>query len=185
MVGFGSPFLIYVVIFFLIILCLFWLAISIIKKFKIGKIISIILILLLTYPLFEDFYSSYTFKNNVKKDLKILNFELNDDFTIPVSFGDDNYLTGKSQTTTLKISSEDKLRLIDQISNSKNFKELKTENEIRIEHDKIYLPKYFFNYKYPKYYSRKINTKIDNKQVTIDLQIDLLSDQLEYSKWER
>lgn len=183
MIGLGSPLLIYIVLIVLIICCLFWLTISIIKKYNIGKIFSIILILLLSYPFFDDYYRVYTFKNNLKKDLNILNFQLNDDFEIPVSFGSDNFL-GKSQTTTIEISSEDKLRLIDQIVQSKNYKELKNENEIRIEHDKTYLPEYYFNYKYPEYYSRKIKTKIDNKQVQIDLKIDLLRDVLEYSKWE-
>ena len=120
----------------------------------------------------------------MKKDLNILNFQLNDDFEIPLSFGSEIFL-GMSQTTTVKISSEDKLRLIDQIVQSKNYKELKNENDIRIEHEKTYLPKYYFNYKYPEYYSRKIKTNIQNKQITIDLQIDLLRDQLKYDKWEK
>lgn len=183
MIGLGSPILIYIVLFFLIICCLFWLIISIIKKYTVGKVVSIILILLLSFPFFDNYYRAYSFKNSVKNDLKILNFQLTDDFKIPVSFGSDNFL-GKSQTTTLEISSEDKLRLIDQIVKSKNYKELKNEKEIRIEHDKTYLPEYFFNYKYPKYYSRKIKTKIENKQIQMDLQIDTIRDVLEYSKWE-
>ncbi len=184
MIGLGSSLLIYVILIVLIICCLFWLIISIRKKYTIGKIISIILIILLSFPFFDEYYRGYTFKNNVKKDLNILNFQLNDDFEIPLSFGSENFL-GKSQTTTVKISSEDKLRLIDQIVQSKNYKELKNENDIRIEHEKTYLPKYYFNYKYTEYYSRKIKTNIQNKQITIDLQIDLLRDQLKYDKWEK
>ena len=184
MIGLSSPVLIYIVLIVLIICCLFWLTISIIKKYTIGKILSIIFILLLSFPFFDDYYRAYTFKNNVKKDLNILNFQLNDDFEIPVSVGSDNFL-GKSQITTIEISSEDKLRLIDQIVQSKNYIELKDENESSIAHDKAYLPEYFFNYKYPKYYTRKIKTKIENKEIEIDLNFNLFRDVIEYSKWEK
>ncbi|MEC5395325.1 hypothetical protein [Bergeyella sp. RCAD1439] len=112
------------------------------KKYTIGKIISIILILLLSYPFFDIYYKVYFFKNNVKKDLNILNFQLNDDFEILGSVGSDNFL-GKSQITTIEISNEDKLRLIDQIVQSKNYKELKDENESNIAYDKAYPPEYF------------------------------------------
>ncbi|MDY3319560.1 hypothetical protein PG637_09160 [Riemerella anatipestifer] len=184
MVGLSSPVLIYIVLIVLIICCLFWLTISIIKKYTIGKIISIILILLLSYPFFDIYYKSYFFKNNVKKDLNILNFQLNDDFEILSSVGSDDFL-GKSQITTIEISNEDKLRLIDQIVQSKNYKELKDENESSIAYDKAYPPEYFFNVKYPEYYTRKITTKIENKEIEIDLKIDLFRDVIEYSKWEK
>jgi hypothetical protein len=92
---------------------------------------------------------------------------------------------GKLQTIQIEISKEDKLKLINQIVKSKNYKELKNENEIRLEHEKTYLPKYFLNSKYPEYYSRKIKTKIENKQITIDLQISILKNIIEYDKWEK
>ena len=80
---------------------------------------------------------------------------------------------------------KERIKLINEIVKSKNFKELKNENEIRLEHEKTYLPKYFLNSKYPEYYSRKIKTKIENKQITIDLQIDSIRNILEYDKWEK
>lgn len=176
--------LVQLILIVLILCCLFWLVVSIRKKSTIGKILSIVIILFLSYPFLESYYKSYTLKNNVKKDLKTLKFQLNDNFEIPQSSGSDNFL-GKHQTTQIEISNEDKLKLINQIVKSKNYKELKNENEIRLEHEKTYLPKYFLNSKYPEYYSRKIKTKIKNKQITIDLQIDSIRNILYYDKWEK
>ena len=168
----------------LILCCLFWLAVSIKKKYTVGKVLSIVIILILSYPFLESYYQAYTLKKNVKKDLMTLNFQLNDNFEIPQSSESDNFL-GKLQTIQIEISKEDKLKLINQIVKSKNYKELKNENEIRLEHEKTYLPKYFLNSKYPEHYSRKIKTKIENKQITIDLQIKILKNIIEYDKWEK
>lgn len=176
--------LVQLILIVLILCCLFWLAVSIKKKYTVGKVLSIVIILILSYPFLESYYQGYTLKKNAKKDLMTLNFQLNDNFEILQSSGNDNFL-GKLQTIQIEISKEDKLKLINQIVKSKNFKELKNENEIHLEHEKTYLPKYFLNSKYPEYYSRKIKTKIENKQITIDLQINILKNIIEYEKWEK
>jgi hypothetical protein len=176
--------LVQLVLIVLILCCLFWLAVSIKKKYTVGKVSSIVIILILSYPFLESYHQAYTLKKNVKKDLMTLNFQLNDNFEIPQSSESDNFL-GKLQTIRIEISKEDKLKLINQIVKSKNYKELKNENEIRLEREKTYFPKYFLNSKYPEYYSRKIKTKIENKQITIDLQINILKNIIEYEKWEK
>jgi predicted nucleic-acid-binding Zn-ribbon protein len=168
----------------LIICCLFWLAVSIRKKYTVGKILSIVIILFLSYPFLESYYKTYALRNNVKKDLNILKFQLNDNFEIPLSYGSDSFL-GKNQTTKIAITAEDKSKLINQIVNSKNFKVINTEKKILLENEKTYLSQYFLNYKYPEYYSRKVKTKIENKQITIDLHVDIIENVIEYHKWEK
>ena len=174
----------YLVLIFLIIVCFFWLAISIIKKYTVGKIVSVVLILLLSYPFFEKYYRDYVFNNDLKKDLKTLNFKLNDDFKIPLRYGSHDF-QGRSQTTQIEISYNDKLKLIDQIIQSKNYLELKNENEILLNHDNSNLLKYYLNCKYPEYYSRKLKSKIENKHIEIELKIYIMGNIIELDIWEK
>ncbi|HLO72753.1 MAG TPA: hypothetical protein VK164_02350 [Flavobacterium sp.] len=176
--------LIYIALIVLTLCCFFWLAVSIRKKYTIGKVLSISIILFLSYPLLEYNYKAYTLKKNVENDLKTLQFQLNDNFEISLSSGSDDFL-GKSQTTQIEISNEDKLKLINQIVKSKNYKELKNENEIRLEHEKTYLPKYFLNSKYPEYYSRKLQSNIENKHIEMELKIYIMGNLIELDKWEK
>lgn len=176
--------LIYILILFLILCCSIWLIVSIIKKYTIGKIISTLLILILLYPFFDNLYSAFTLKNDIKEDLRTLNLELDDNFDVIENSMSDNFL-GKRVNPKIEISNKDRMKLIGQIVTSENYMELKNENDYQILRQEYYNSKLLYNFKYPYYYSRKINTKIENKLVVIDLKIDLRKDILEYEKWEK
>ncbi|SKB75716.1 hypothetical protein SAMN05660477_01061 [Soonwooa buanensis] len=184
MIGVGNPAIIYLLLIFLIISCIIWLVISIIKKYTVGKIVSTILILLFAFPFMDDFYRSYERKNNVIKDLQTLNLRLNDKFSIIENY--ESYIFGGNlQHFSIEISDKDQEKIINQIVNSKNFQEKKNENYVFLDNDYNDNREYLINYKYPQYYTRKIKTKIDGKMLAIDLEIGLKDHVLKYSKWEK
>ncbi|MFW2136419.1 hypothetical protein ACK2M7_09100 [Chryseobacterium sp. TY4] len=168
MIGVGNPAIIYLLLIFLIISCIIWLVISIIKKYTVGKIVSIILILLFAFPFMDDFYRSYERKHNVIKDLQTLNLRLNDKFSIIENFESYN-LGGNMHNFSIEISNKDQEKIINQIVTSDNFQEKKNENDLVMDHDDKDNREYLLNYKYPQYYTRKIQTKIDGKTVAINL----------------
>lgn len=184
MIGVGNPAIIYLLSIILIVACVIWLVVSIIKKYTIGKIVSIILILLLAFPFFNNFYRSYERKNNVIKDLQTLNLRLNDKFNIMENFESYNF-GGDLQHFSIEISDNDQEKIINQIVNSKSFQEKKNENYVFMDNDYNDNREYLLNYKYPQYYTRKIKTKIDGKLVAIDLEIGLKDNVITYSKWEK
>ena len=97
-------------------------------KKKLGIIISIVLALIVVVPLLSialegTFYN----KTNAKDDLKLANLKLNDDFEI-IS----NKVTGmpeRFQYTELRLTKNDRNRIISEIKNGVNFK---TSSETRI-----------------------------------------------------
>lgn len=187
MIGLGNPAIIYLFSIILIIGCIIWLVISIIKKYTIGKIVSTILILLLIFPFLANFYGSYERKRNVIKDLQTLNIQLNDKFSITESYESyDTYnLGGNLQNVSIEISDKDQAKIINQIVTSENFKEEENESYVFLRNDYDDDSQYLLNYKYPQYYRRKIKTKIDDKIIAIDLEIGMRNNVLKYSKWEK
>ncbi len=184
MIGLGNPAIIYLLLIFLIISCIIWLVVSIIKKYRVGIIVSTILILLFAFPFMDNIYRSYERKNNVVKDLKTLNLRLNDKFSIIENFDSYN-LGGNMHNFSIEISNKDQEKIINQILTSDNFQKKKNENYLFMDHDDRDNREYLLNYKYPQYYTRKIQTKIDGKIVAIDLEIGLENNVLTYAKWEK
>lgn len=115
---------------------------------------------------------NYTLKNNIKKDLKTLNFHLNDNFDFQRATSSDNFL-GKGMSVNITITNDDKLKLIEEIKRSKNYKNLNTETDMRFENHKKLTPNYSLNYKYPEYYSRKIAFKVEKTITKIDSKINI------------
>jgi len=88
---------------------------------KSGIVVGLFLALIVLIPLFSlIFESELYFKSDARKDLKIAEIVLNNDFEI-----EDSNISGMSdyyQLTKLKISNTDRHKIINQIVNSSNFK---------------------------------------------------------------
>jgi hypothetical protein len=151
--------LIFILIFFFI-LCIgiIYLSYYIPKKIgypKIGKILSSLLIIFVTYLTIIIFFEEELFtKNDAKKEIAALNFNLNDDFTLiqnksMAGFGE--YL----HFFKLSITPEDKLRLIKEIQNSTNYNNSNVENFTENRDDYYFGPKRIKNYETEEYYIRE------------------------------
>jgi hypothetical protein len=102
-------------------------------------------------------------KKDVISDLNHLNIKLKDDFEII-----NNKVTGmpeRIQETKIKISQKDKNKIINEIRNSANFKTLINELDFikNSSFDSVESENTLHNFKYPKFYSREIHIKINNK----------------------
>jgi hypothetical protein len=94
---------------------------------KTGIAVSLFFALIVLIPFFATvFESQLYFKSDSKKDLEVAGIVLKDDFEITLSdiFGMEDYY----QITKLKISSNDRDRIIQQIITKKNFVVLKENN---------------------------------------------------------
>ena len=180
--GFLFSILIWII---LILLILIWLIISLKKKRVFAIIVSSLLFLFFISFYFSNDIEELQFnKENVRKDLKSLNINLNDDFKII-----NNEISGmpeRYQETKLLISTNERKRLIKEIINSENFKNLYNDDEIIIEYETNSRigKEEILNYKYPDFYSKEILKRIDNYPTRILVYINENSDTLSYHKIE-
>jgi len=166
-------------------LILIWLIISLKKKRVFAIIVSSLLFLFFISFYFSNDIEELQFnKENVRKDLKSLNINLNDHFKII-----NNEISGmpeRYQETKLLISTNERKRLIKEIINSENFKNLYNDDEIIIEYETNSRigKEEILNYKYPDFYSKEILKRIDNYPTRILVYINENSDTLSYHKIE-
>jgi len=158
--------LIYGLLFLLILLFLALIIYIILKrngKPKLGILFASLIVVFVTLMIFTNNIDEVTYsKSDARKDLKLANLVLNDDFEIIK-----NEVVGmpeRFQKTELKISERDKIRIINEIKNGKSFKEL---NESRVlysqmwnkksSRNKIVFTNYFYNNQYIResYYREK------------------------------
>ena len=143
-----------------IIIGVIWLSFWLPKKLgypKFGKYLSIIVgVLIGLYVLSGIFEDELFSKNNATEFLTAQNIKLNDDFEIKEnksmsSIGDYYH------TFTLNISEKDKVRIIDEIKNSKNFN-IDKETETYFDNRKDYYegPKRVKNYETEKQFVREL-----------------------------
>ena len=182
--GIGLIYLLIILI-ILTVCFLFWLINSIRRKNKIGIILPLIFFLFVGYLFSLNYIDEKKIANDdVKKDLSVVGLKLDDNFKIL-----ENNVSGmpeRNQNTKIEISNTDKQRLITEIIKSKNYKDLKSDEDIAkdSEKDDRYTSKEILNYKYPEFYSREFYTYIDNIPTRFFLQINLKSNILEYQKIE-
>ena len=116
--------------------------------------------------------------------MQVINLNLKDTFKILEN--DVSGMPERYQKTKIEISNTDKQNLISEIINSKNFENLKSNEDIRINSEKKnrYLSNDILNYKYPDFYSREFYTEINNIPTRFFLKLDIKSNELEYQKIE-
>ena len=133
------------------------------RKSKVGIAISLIAFTCLLAILFTNNIDELTItKEDVKKDLKQINIELNTDFKIKK-----NTVSGmpeRNQTTEIEMSKVEIEKIITEIKHSKNFKEYKNDSELYNDDISLNIPfdGQILNIKYPDYYSRELYKEIDN-----------------------
>ena len=156
-------------------------------KTKIGIIISGIIVLVCVSFLFTNTIASFSHsRTDVKKDLKYANIELLEDFEILK-----NEVTGmpeRFQKTILKITENDKDRLISEIENGEKFKIRKNScvflcydypNEL------VSNKSYFVNYKFNDEYIRESYFKKDEYvPIIMVVSLSMESNKLEYERIE-
>lgn len=150
-----------------------------------GIILPIMFFLFVGYLFSINYIDGKTISNeDVKKDLKVINFKLNDNFKILENNVSET--PERNQKTKIEISNTDKQNLISEIINSKNYENLKSDDDIRINSEKEnrFTSHEILNYKYPDFYSREFYTDIDNIPTRFFLQLDVKSNILEYQKIE-
>lgn len=159
-VGLLIVFIILILLFFFFI----WLFIySKKRKSKVGIAISLIAFTGILAILFTNNIDELTItKEDVKKDLKQINIELNTDFKIKK-----NTVSGmpeRNQTTEIEISKVEIEKIITEIKQSKNFKEYKNDSKLYNDDISLNIPYdgQILNIKYPDYYSRELYKEIDN-----------------------
>lgn len=174
--------------FLLIVLIIFfiWLFIySRKRKSKVGIVISLVAITCLLSILFTNNIDELTIsKEDVIKDLKQIEIELNSNFEIR-----NNTVSGmpeRNQTTEIEISKTEIDKIITEIKQSENFKEYKTESEVYNNDISLNVPLngQILNIKYPEYYSRELYKEIDNIPTRIFLTVYEGKNILEYQKME-
>jgi hypothetical protein len=155
--------LIYFIIFLLLLIIIALIVFLYLRKLG-HKKAAIIVSGLIFYFVFSCFFCNYIdeffyFKSDAKEDLKLANVDLKDDFEII-----DNKVFGfpeRYQWTKLKISINDKNRLISEIKNSKFFMKV---NESRPLFHKMMdknSKKIESNYFYNNSYIREVYSKVD------------------------
>jgi hypothetical protein len=156
-------------------------------KTKIGLLISGVIIFFCISFLFTNTIASFSFsQSDVEKDLDYANIELIEDFEIL-----NNEVTGmpeRFQKTTLKITENDKIRLIREIENGKDFDIRKSscvflcfEYPKELESNKSY----FVNYKFNEEYVRESYFKKDDYvPIIMVVSLSLESNKLEYERIE-
>ena len=174
--------------FLLIVLLIFfiWLFIySRKRKSKVGIVISLLAITCLLSILFTNNIDELTItKEDVKKDLKQININLNTDFKIK-----NNTVSGmpeRNQKTEIEVSKSELEKIITEIKQSKNFKEYKNDSEVYDNDISLNIPSdgQILNIKYPKFYSRELYKEIDNIPTRMFLTVYEGKNILEYQKWE-
>ncbi|WP_434979115.1 hypothetical protein [Daejeonia sp. YH14] len=184
--GIGFIYLLIIILIILIVSIIFLIR-SIISKSKIGIIISSIVILFVFLLFSMNKIDEITInKNDINKDLKIFNIQLKNEYKIL-----ENNVSGmpeRNQETKIEISKQDAENIIHEITNSNNFKNLTTSEEISKDADSEgrWNSKKMLNYKYPDFYGKEIYTEIDNIPTRISLSIETLNGKniLSYSKIE-
>jgi energy-coupling factor transporter transmembrane protein EcfT len=155
------------------------------KKSKVGIVISSIALVCILLLFFTNNIDELTIsKEDVKKDLKQIDIELNSNFEIK-----ENTVSGmaeRNQTTEIEISKTEIEKIITEIKQSKNFQEYKTESEVYNDDISLNVPLngQILNIKYPKYYSRELYKEIDNIPTRIFLTIYVGENILKYQKFE-
>lgn len=157
-----------------------------IKKRKIVGIVicSVFCLIFISLFFINDIDAIQINKNDVKEDLKFLNVSLDTDFKIL-----NNKVTGmpeRFQETEIEISNLDRKKIISNIKKSKNFKILKTGEEIikDAETDNIFNNKNFLNFQFSDFYSREIYIEVHNIPTRFFLQIKDNSNKLSYQRIE-
>ena len=155
------------------------------KKSKVGIVISSIALVCILSIFFTNNIDELTIsKEDVEKDLKQIDIELNTNFEIKK-----NTVSGmpeRNQTTKIEISKTEIEKIITEIKQSNNFKEYKNDSEI-YNNDislNVALNGQILNIKYPRYYSRELYKEIDNIPTRIFLTIYERENILEYQKFE-
>lgn len=155
------------------------------KKSKVGIVISSIALVCILSIFFTNNIDELTIsKEDVKKDLKQIDIELNTNFEIKK-----NTVSGmpeRNQTTKIEISKTEIEKIITEIKQSNNFKEYKNDSEVYNDDISLNVPLngQILNIKYPKYYSRELYKEIDNIPTRIFLTIYEGENILEYQKFE-
>ena len=155
------------------------------KKSKIDLIISIVMLLSVVLVVLTNTIDEFSIsKKDVISDLKYLNFDLKDDFTITKS--NVTVMPERIQKTKIKITQEDKNRIIKEIRSSKNFKSFANAQEIAndIDVEQFGATNKVFNFKYPEFYSRETYTEINNYPARLFISINDKTNILEYQKIE-
>lgn len=155
------------------------------KKSKIGLTISVIMITVVALALLTNTIDEFTISSeDIISDLKLIDIELKNDFKII-----NNKVTGmpeRIQETEIKISPNDKDRIINEIINASNFKSFANEEALTNDADseQFEITGKIFNFKYPEFYSRETYTKIDNLPTIFLITIYDNSNIIKYQKIE-
>ncbi len=155
------------------------------RKSKVGIVISLVAITCVLSILFTNNIDELTItKEDVKKDLKQININLNADFEIK-----NNTVSGmpeRNQKTEIELSESEIEKIITEIKQSKNFKEYKNDSEVYDNDISLNIPSdgQILNIKYPKFYSRELYKEIDNIPTRMFLTVYEGKNILEYQKWE-
>ncbi len=156
-------------------------------KTKTGFLLSGIITFFCFYFLFTNTIASFTHsKSDVKKDLEYANIELLEDFEIL-----NNEVTGmpeRFQKTTLKITENDKNRLIREIEDAKEFDIKKNscvflcfEYSQKLESNKSYFANYKFN---EEYIRESYFQKDDYVPIIMIISLTMESNKLQYERIE-
>lgn len=155
------------------------------RKSKVGIAISLVAITCLLSILFTNNIDELTItKEDVKKDLKQININLNTNFEIK-----NNTVSGmpeRNQKTEIEVSKTEIEKIITEIKQSKNFKEYKNDSEVYNNDISLNIPSdgQILNIKYPKFYSRELYKEIDNIPTRMFLTVYEGKNILEYQKLE-
>jgi len=155
------------------------------KKFKIGLIISSLLILFVILCLLTNNIDEWTItKKGVAIDLKNLGIQLKDNFEIT-----ENKVSGmpeRYQETELLISEKDKEQIINIITKSANFKSYSNGEELikDTSNNQNVMGEQMLNYKMPEFYHREKYCKIENFPTRLILTVDEKRKILNYQRIE-
>jgi hypothetical protein len=177
-----------IVLFLLIFLLFFFLWLYIYskkRKSKVGIVISSIGFVFFLSIFFTNNIDELTIsKEDVKKDLKHIEIELNCDFEIK-----QNNVSGmpeRNQKTEIEITKSEIEKIITEIRQSENYKEYKNNSEVYNDDISLNVPLegQILNIKYPEFYSREVYKEIDNIPTRLFLTVYEGKNILEYQKME-
>lgn len=173
---------------FLLIISLLTIALfiySIKKKLIIGKIISVLLIVGIASCFLTNNIDEWTISNKeVITDLHHIDINLSDKFKIT-----NNEVTGmpeRNQVTEIIISEKDKLKIIEDIQKSSNFKDFKSRKEYLADTSLSLFNKegQIINYYYENSFHREKYSRIDNYPTQISLTINTQNNKVHYLRLE-
>jgi len=151
------------------------------KKYKIGLIISFLLILFVTVCLLTNSIDEWTItKKDVATDLKNLGIQLKDNFEIT-----ENKVSGmpeRYQETRLLISEKDREQILNTITKSANFKSYSSGEDLikDTSSDQSVMGEQIVNYKMPEFYQRGKYCRIENIPTRLILTVENKSKILRY-----